>query len=142
MPTSPPRGTDHEQAMSTHLGEALGTDSFSVREQFTDEQWTHFITVRKLGAKRWIGLGSVADLVVVWAHNTEDGQVNAFVVKKGSSGILGAGNRRKGAAALGVAGRHHAGQRAGPGREPAARGALVPGHQSGADHHAPSHRRG
>ena len=38
------------------------------------------------GAKRWIGLGSVADLVVVWAHNTEDGQVNAFVVKKGSSG--------------------------------------------------------
>ena len=35
------------QAMSTHLGEALGTDFFSVREQFTDEQWTHFITVRK-----------------------------------------------------------------------------------------------
>ena len=35
------------QAMSTHLGEALGRDFFSVREQFTDEQWTHFITVRK-----------------------------------------------------------------------------------------------
>jgi hypothetical protein len=35
------------QAMSTHLGEALGTDFFSVREQFTDEQWSHFITVRK-----------------------------------------------------------------------------------------------
>jgi hypothetical protein len=30
------------QAMSTHLGEALGTDFFSVREQFTDEQWSHF----------------------------------------------------------------------------------------------------
>src|SRR5580658_4367382 len=28
-------------------GEALGTDFFSVREQFTDEQWTHFTTVRK-----------------------------------------------------------------------------------------------
>jgi len=36
-----------KQAMSTHLGEALGRDFFSVREQFTDEQWTHFITVRK-----------------------------------------------------------------------------------------------
>ena len=205
------------QLASEHLGESLGTDFFSVREQFTDEQWEHFITVRrfvdeevvpvvgpyweraeicwplvkrlpelgivgedikgygcagmspmacglvtmelhrgdgslgvflgvhaglamlsiamcgseeqkarwlpdmaqmnKLGAfaltepehgsdsvaletsarpdsdgwvlngrKRWIGLGSVADLVVVWARNTEDGQVNGFVVEKGSPG--------------------------------------------------------
>ena len=29
------------------LGEALGTDFFSVREQFTDEQWSRFITVRR-----------------------------------------------------------------------------------------------
>ena len=36
-----------KQAISTHLGESLGTDFFSVREQFTDEQRTHFITVRK-----------------------------------------------------------------------------------------------
>ena len=35
------------QAMSTHPGKALGTDFFSIREQFTDEQWSHFITVRK-----------------------------------------------------------------------------------------------
>jgi hypothetical protein len=34
------------QVISTHLGEALGTDFFSVREQFTDEQWSHFVTVR------------------------------------------------------------------------------------------------
>ena len=205
------------QPASEHLGEALGTDFFSVREQFTDEQWAHFIAVRrfvdeevvpvvgpyweraeicwplvkrlpelgivgedikgygcagmspmacglvtmelhrgdgslgvflgvhaglamtsiamcgseeqkarwlpdmaqmnKLGAfaltepehgsdsvaletsarpdgdswvlngrKRWIGLGSVADLVVVWARNTEDGQVNGFVVEKGAPG--------------------------------------------------------
>ena len=205
------------QVTSAHLGESLGTDFFSVREQFTDEQWSHFIAVRrfvdeevvpvvgpyweraeicwplvkrlpelgivgedikgygcaemspmacglvtmelhrgdgslgvflgvhaglamlsiamcgseeqkarwlpdmaqmnKLGAfaltepnhgsdsvaletsarrdgsswvlngrKRWIGLGSVADLVVVWARNTEDGQVNGFVVEKGSPG--------------------------------------------------------
>jgi glutaryl-CoA dehydrogenase len=38
------------------------------------------------GRKRWIGLGSVADLVVVWARNTEDGQVNGFVVEKGTPG--------------------------------------------------------
>jgi glutaryl-CoA dehydrogenase len=38
------------------------------------------------GRKRWIGLGSVADLVVVWARSTEDGQVNAFVVEKGTPG--------------------------------------------------------
>ena len=30
-----------------HLGEALGTDFFSVREQLTEEQWGHFATVRK-----------------------------------------------------------------------------------------------
>jgi glutaryl-CoA dehydrogenase len=205
------------QVTSAHLGESLGTDFFSVREQFTDEQWSHFITVRrfvdeevvpvvgpyweraeicwplvrrlpelgivgedikgygcagmspmacglvtmelhrgdgslgvflgvhaglamlsiamcgseeqkarwlpdmarmdKLGAfaltepqhgsdsvaletsarrdgdgwvlngrKRWIGLGTMADLVVVWARNTDDGQVNGFVVEKGSPG--------------------------------------------------------
>ena len=211
------------QVTSAHLGESLGTDFFSVREQFTDDQWSHFITVRrfgdeevvpvvgpyweraeicwplvkrlpelgivgedikgygcagmspmacglvtmelhrgdgslgvflgvhaglamqsiamcgseeqkarwlpglarmdKLGAfaltepehgsdsvalettarlvkgdreagggwvlngrKRWIGLGTVADLIVVWARNTDDGQVNAFVVEKGSPG--------------------------------------------------------
>jgi glutaryl-CoA dehydrogenase len=30
-----------------HLGESLGTDFFSVREQFTNEQWERFATVRK-----------------------------------------------------------------------------------------------
>src|SRR6476659_4222538 len=38
------------------------------------------------GRKRWIGLGSVADLVVVWARNPEDGQVNGFVLEKGTPG--------------------------------------------------------
>ena len=39
------------------------------------------------GAKRWIGPGTVADLIVVWARSTEDGQVNGFVVEKGSPGL-------------------------------------------------------
>ena len=30
-----------------HLGEALATDYFQVREQFTDEQWGHFIATRR-----------------------------------------------------------------------------------------------
>jgi glutaryl-CoA dehydrogenase len=38
------------------------------------------------GRKRWIGLGSVADLIVVWARSTEDGQVKGFVVEKGAPG--------------------------------------------------------
>jgi glutaryl-CoA dehydrogenase len=37
------------------------------------------------GAKRWIGCGSLADVVVVWARG-EDGQVNAFLVEKGTPG--------------------------------------------------------
>ena len=35
------------QVASEHLGESLGTDFFSVREQFSDEQWEHFIAVRR-----------------------------------------------------------------------------------------------
>ncbi|MCG2624481.1 acyl-CoA dehydrogenase family protein [Arthrobacter sp. I2-34] len=34
------------------------------------------------GTKRWIGLGHVADLVIVWARDVEDGKVKAFVVEK------------------------------------------------------------
>ncbi|MGO4144119.1 acyl-CoA dehydrogenase family protein [Paenarthrobacter sp. YAF11_1] len=37
------------------------------------------------GAKRWIGLASIADVMVVWA-NTEDG-IRGFLVPAGSSGV-------------------------------------------------------
>ena len=40
------------------------------------------------GAKRWIGNGSIADLVVVWARD-DDGQVGAFVVEHGQDGTPG-----------------------------------------------------
>ena len=33
--------------MADDLGEALGTDFFTVREQFTDEQWDRFLTTRR-----------------------------------------------------------------------------------------------
>ncbi|MFP5070039.1 acyl-CoA dehydrogenase family protein [Pseudonocardia nantongensis] len=39
------------------------------------------------GAKRWIGNGTFADLVVVWARDTGDDQVKGFVVEKGMPGF-------------------------------------------------------
>jgi glutaryl-CoA dehydrogenase len=38
------------------------------------------------GAKRWIGNGTVADVVVVWARDTADKRVKGFLVEKGTSG--------------------------------------------------------
>jgi glutaryl-CoA dehydrogenase len=38
------------------------------------------------GAKRWIGNGSIADVVVVWARDTSDNQVKGFLVEKGTPG--------------------------------------------------------
>jgi glutaryl-CoA dehydrogenase len=38
------------------------------------------------GAKRWIGNASFADVVVVWARDTDDGRVKAFVVEKNPDG--------------------------------------------------------
>ena len=38
------------------------------------------------GAKRWIGNASIADVVVVWARDTEDGRVKAVVVEKNADG--------------------------------------------------------
>jgi glutaryl-CoA dehydrogenase len=38
------------------------------------------------GEKRWIGNGTIADVVVVWARSTEDGQVKGFLVETDSPG--------------------------------------------------------
>ena len=38
------------------------------------------------GAKRWIGNGSLADVVVVWARDTADGQVKGFLVERDTPG--------------------------------------------------------
>src|SRR3954449_861439 len=38
------------------------------------------------GRKRWIGNGSIADAVLVWARREEDGQVGGFIVEKGTPG--------------------------------------------------------
>jgi glutaryl-CoA dehydrogenase len=38
------------------------------------------------GQKKWIGNGSIADVVVVWARDTADRQVKGFLVEKGNPG--------------------------------------------------------
>jgi glutaryl-CoA dehydrogenase len=38
------------------------------------------------GAKKWIGNGTIADVVVVWARDTADGQVKGFLVERSASG--------------------------------------------------------
>ena len=39
------------------------------------------------GQKNWIGNATFADLIVIWAKDTEDGQVKGFVVKQGTPGF-------------------------------------------------------
>jgi glutaryl-CoA dehydrogenase len=38
------------------------------------------------GEKRWIGNGTIADVIVMWARDTGDGQVKGFLVEKGTPG--------------------------------------------------------
>ena len=58
------------------------------------------------GRKRWIGNGTVADVVVVWARDAGDGQVKGFLVEKGTPGFEPSGDRAQGIGAGGLAGRH------------------------------------
>ena len=39
------------------------------------------------GQKRWIGNGTIADVLVVWARDTEDQQVKGFLVEQAASGL-------------------------------------------------------
>jgi glutaryl-CoA dehydrogenase len=39
------------------------------------------------GTKKWIGNGTLADVVVVWARDVTDGHVKGFLVEKGTPGF-------------------------------------------------------
>ncbi len=39
------------------------------------------------GQKRWIGNGTIADVVVLWARDTADGKVKGFLIEKGAQGF-------------------------------------------------------
>jgi glutaryl-CoA dehydrogenase len=72
-----------------------GSDSVSLETEARREGDEYVID----GAKRWIGNGSMADVVVVWARDTEDMQVKGFLIEKGTPGydgrpIVGKGSLR------------------------------------------------
>jgi acyl-CoA oxidase len=39
------------------------------------------------GRKRWIGNGTFADVIIIWARNEETKQINSFIVRKGNPGF-------------------------------------------------------
>lgn len=59
-----------------------GSDSVSLETSARREGDTWVID----GAKKWIGNGTVADVVVVWARDVADGQVKGFLVERGTEG--------------------------------------------------------
>ena len=60
-----------------------GSDSVSLETTARREGDKYVIN----GAKRWIGNGTVADVVVVWARDSEDHQVKGFLVERGTPGF-------------------------------------------------------
>ena len=61
----------------THGSDSVGLETSARREGDT---WVIN------GEKKWIGNGTIADVVVVWARDTADGQVKGFLVEKGAPG--------------------------------------------------------
>jgi glutaryl-CoA dehydrogenase len=61
---------------------AHGSDSVALESTARREGDTWVID----GAKKWIGNGSIADVVVVWARDVADGQVKAFLVEPSNPG--------------------------------------------------------
>ncbi|MBV8348467.1 MAG: acyl-CoA dehydrogenase family protein [Mycolicibacterium sp.] len=59
-----------------------GSDSVSLETEARREGDEYVIN----GAKRWIGNGTLADVVVVWARDVEDMQVKGFLIEKGTPG--------------------------------------------------------
>src|SRR6201993_118740 len=59
-----------------------GSDSVSLETEARRDGDEYVIT----GAKRWIGNGSMADVVVLWARDSEDMQVKGFLIEKGTPG--------------------------------------------------------
>nr|CAD1839826.1 unnamed protein product [Ananas comosus var. bracteatus] len=60
-----------------------GSDASSLRTTATKVSGGWLID----GQKRWIGNSTFADILVVFARNTNTNQINGFIVKKGSAGL-------------------------------------------------------
>ena len=72
---------------------AHGSDSVSLQTEARRDGDEYVIN----GAKRWIGNGSMADVVVMWARDVEDMQVKGFLIEKGTPGYDGRPIASKGA---------------------------------------------
>jgi alkylation response protein AidB-like acyl-CoA dehydrogenase len=60
-----------------------GSDASSLKTQAKKVEGGYIIN----GEKRWIGNGTFADYIIVWARNVDDGnKVQGFIVEKGSKG--------------------------------------------------------
>lgn len=66
-----------------------GSDSVALETSATKDGDDYILR----GVKRWIGNAHRADLVVVWARDTADGGVKAFVIERGPDGRMPAGFR-------------------------------------------------
>jgi len=59
-----------------------GSDSVSLGTTATPDGQSYVLN----GHKKWIGNGSIADVIVVWARDTSDKAVKGFLVEKGAPG--------------------------------------------------------
>ncbi|HEV2887652.1 MAG TPA: acyl-CoA dehydrogenase family protein, partial [Jatrophihabitans sp.] len=59
-----------------------GSDSIALETSARRDGGSYVIN----GSKKWIGNGTIADVVVVWARDTDDRQVKGFLVEKGTPG--------------------------------------------------------
>jgi glutaryl-CoA dehydrogenase len=59
-----------------------GSDSVSLETEARRDGDEYIIN----GAKRWIGNGTLADVVVLWARDVDDMQVKGFLIEKGTPG--------------------------------------------------------
>jgi glutaryl-CoA dehydrogenase len=60
-----------------------GSDSVALETSASRDGDTWVIN----GQKKWIGNGSIADVIVLWARDTADGKVKGFLVEKGTPGF-------------------------------------------------------
>jgi glutaryl-CoA dehydrogenase len=70
-----------------------GSDSIALETSATRDGDSWVIN----GEKKWIGNGSIADVVVVWARDTADRKVKGFLVEKGTPGFRAEKIEHKGA---------------------------------------------
>jgi glutaryl-CoA dehydrogenase len=79
--TEPGHGSDTAKGLETTAERRRGPDGA--------DEWV------LNGAKRWIGNGAFADLVVIWARDVADGQVKGFLVRTPAIGFAATKIERK-----------------------------------------------